>query len=200
MVPSGKLTDIVGGVIAKYSGVHEIELYGWIVLSNHYHLLCRAPKGNLWKFGQDINREISKRVNRLLKREGSLWGRRYSDQIVLEECDQIEALLYILSNAVKHGLVSDPKNWPGLSSLETMRTGKFRSYPFTNYTAFHRAKLSDPTVKLKDFTEYYELRLSLLPALRRLQLSKSSGKSLVHCSMNAANSFAPSAGKKGGGF
>ena len=85
MVPRPEITNIIGGVIAKYSSLLEIDLYAVIVLSNHYHLLAKAPKGNLSFFAENINREIAKRVNWHLGREGFFWGRRYDDQIVVEE-------------------------------------------------------------------------------------------------------------------
>ena len=38
MVPSKELNQIVGGVLAKYQQKYRIIIYGFIFLSNHYHL------------------------------------------------------------------------------------------------------------------------------------------------------------------
>ena len=108
MVPDKELNQIVGGVLAKYQQECKIIIYGHNFLSNHYHLLIRAPKENLWRFEQSVNREIAKRVNRLRNREGHFWGRRYDEQVTLEASDVLAALIYIICNAVKHGLVKNP--------------------------------------------------------------------------------------------
>ena len=136
MVPSKELNQIVGGVLAKYQQKYRIIIYGFIFLSNHYHLLLKAPKENLWRFEQAVNREIAKRVNRYLKREGHFWARRYDEQIVVEKADVLTALLYIVCNAVKHKLINNPLKWPGLSCIKQLLSGKDETYYFTDYTAY----------------------------------------------------------------
>jgi len=132
--------------------MYGIEIFAYTFLSNHYHLLVRAPRGNLWLFAQAINREIARRINFYRKREGTVWARRYDVQIVIEEPDQLEALLYIVCNAVGHGLVRHPKHWPGLSSYHQLRTGKARRFRFKKYS-------------LKNQESVHELLLTPLPAL-----------------------------------
>ena len=80
-------------------------------------MLVKAHEGyanHISLFAENINREIAKRVNNLVGRAGSLWHRRFDDQVTVElGKDELEALLYILTNPVKHGLVTHAKHWPG---------------------------------------------------------------------------------------
>ena len=168
MVPDKELNEIVGGVIAKYQQEQEVIVYGYIFLSNHYHLLVRAPKENLWRFEQSVNREIAKRVNRLRNREGHFWGRRYDEQITVEPSDTLAALMYVIFNAVKHGLVKDPHSWPGISCLRHLITGKDREFYFTDYTSYRKAKLSDKKACIDDFKKKYILKISTIPILAKL--------------------------------
>jgi len=108
-VPRPKITNCIGGVIAKYAKKYEITLYAVIVLGNHYHILASSKDGKLPLFAENIGREIAKRVNRLLHRKGSLWGKRYDDQLVIEQYDALEGLLYTLTNPTKHKLLAHSK-------------------------------------------------------------------------------------------
>jgi len=176
MVPSQQVTEIVGGVLAKYQVAFGIELFAYCFLSNHFHLLLRAPRGNLWRFMQAVNREIAKRINRLLNRRGHFWERRYDEQIVAEDEDAIEAFLYVICNPVSHGLVNHPKHWPGLTAYEHVLDEKDRFFQFADYTAYRKAKLkakmTGDTVRLEDFKKTYQLQISPLPVFADLSPKK----------------------------
>lgn len=167
MVPGKELNDILGGIIARYQEQFSIEIFAYCALSNHYHLLVRAPKENLWQFQQAINREIAKRVNRLRNREGHFWSRRYSDEIVVGNQASLTALQYITCNSVKHRLIKDPGKWPGLTSHFHLLDEKDRMFYFTDYTAYRKAKararITGGKVNLADFRIPVTLRISPLP-------------------------------------
>lgn len=134
MVPSPALNAILGGILARYQELQKIEIFAYIIMGNHIHLLVRAPGCNLDEFGQDVAREFAKRVNRHVGRKGSLWARRYDDLIVVEETDAWTGLIYIVTNPVKHGLVHEPQLWPGLSCYDQLLTGEDKEYFFTHYS------------------------------------------------------------------
>ena len=172
LVPRPALTECVAGVIARYQEAFNIELYAACVLSNHYHLLSQAPEGQLALFAENINREIALRVNRMIGREGTFWGRRYDDQITIEQYDAVDGLLYVLTNPTKHGLVAHPKSWPGVSTYWQTLGAKDRVYAFTHYTEYHKAKRSAERwgeyVSISDYQTQHTLRVSPLPYFKRL--------------------------------
>ena len=134
MVPGGELNRTIGGIIARYQELTGIIIYAFCILGNHLHMLLSAPEQNLDRFMENILRESSRRVNRHNRRRGHLWSRRYDDQVILTEEDLLEAYLYVTTNAVKHGLVRDMYQWPGLSSYAQVQDGIPRSYPFVHYS------------------------------------------------------------------
>jgi len=169
LVPSPELNSIVGGVLAKYSQLYSINLYAVCVLSNHYHLLLSTNiEGNIALFAENINREICKRVNRLLNRKGSLWSRRYDDLLVLEEQDALEALTYTVTNPTKHGLVANPNSWPGITSYGQ----ESKIYTFFNYTQYSGAKrkslITGEVIKRSDYEKEYKLEIKKLPMFNNL--------------------------------
>lgn len=135
MVPNKDVRKLVGGIIARYQEIFKVEILGFIVLSNHIHILVRALLGNADEFCENVNREIARRINWRNNRRGSFWARRYSDLKVLSEDDLLEAFLYVTTNAVKHGLVEHPSLWPGLNSYSQSITEKAERYVFHHYSA-----------------------------------------------------------------
>ena len=172
LVPSARVNQMIGGIIAKYQEEFSITIYAYTVLSNHIHIIARATKRNLWRFEQGVNREVAKRMNRLLGRSGHFWGRRYDEQMIAEEGDSLEALLYVTCNAVSHGLERHPSLWPGLNSYAQMLDEKDRIYTFTDYTALgkalRKARRTKKRVNPRDFETRHVLRLTPIPELQHL--------------------------------
>ncbi len=172
LIPVPEMNALLGGVLARYTNVHNIDLYCHNFLSNHYHLLLQGSEGAIPAFAADINREITRRVNRILGREGVLWGRRYDDQVTIEVMDTVEALIYITTNAVKHGLVSHPRLWPGVNSYRQLLGSKPKKYVFMEYSKFQAAKKAaagkGEVVHRRDFEKVYTLELKPLPIFASL--------------------------------
>ncbi len=156
--PSKDINKIVGGVIARYQEIFQIEIFAVIVLSNHFHLIARARLGNLDEFMENVDREIARRLNYKHQRRGKFWSRRYRAQLIPNDVDLEEAFLYIITNAVKHGLARHPSEWPGISSYEQTLDEKPRTYPF-----YHHSEKEEDKKKT-----YHDLTISPLPAYKDL--------------------------------
>jgi putative transposase len=180
LVPEAELNNCVGGVLAKYAALYKINVYGVCVLSNHYHILASSADGQISIFAENINREIAKRVNRLLKRKGSFWGRRYDDQVTVEVEDGLEALLYLLTNPTKHGLVSHAKDWPGLTTYWQVLGEAPKSFRFLNYSKYTSAKrlarLRGEYVRRSDYETEHVLKISPLPEFADLSSAEAREK------------------------
>ncbi len=174
LVPSDQLNDILGGILGRYQEIFGVEIFAYSFQSNHYHMLVRAPRSNLHEFCENVNREIAKRINKHLGRRGHFWSRRYSDQIVVTEDDQLEALLYTVTNPVRHGLVQFPRSWPGLGCYWQLMTDDIKTYPFK-----HSGRVLLPSTKgkckvlsLEPHITYHVVRLSILPALSDMGIAE----------------------------
>ncbi|NDC36991.1 MAG: hypothetical protein EBZ48_02945 [Proteobacteria bacterium] len=153
MIPTRKMEKLIGGIVARYAFFLRIDIYAYCFLTNHYHLLIRAPLGNTDEFCENVNREIARRVNWRNHRIGNFWQRRYDDLTVLSEEDLLEAYLYIVTNPVKHGLVEHPELWTGLNSYQQCLNERSRTFSFYYYSA------SDP----QDVVRKHDLKLTILP-------------------------------------
>ena len=173
MIPTRKIEKMIGGIIARYQEAFDIEIYAYCFLTNHYHLLIRAPRGNADEFIENVNREIARRMNFKLKRSGKFWSRRYDDLTVGDnDEDRLRAFLYVNTNPTKHGVARDSRKWLGLNSYNHSLNERDRTFTFYHYSAEddapkstkHCLKLS-PLPQLKDRTQE-ERRLFLEEKLR----------------------------------
>jgi len=172
LVPNPELNDLIGGIIALYARKYSITIYAVCILGNHYHLLVSGPEAILPIFAANINREIARRTNWLLFRTGSLWARRYSDQVAIEQVDALEGLIYVITNPVHHGLVTHPRHWPGVNSYWQVLGEKPRVYSFIYYTEYHRAKrraeCRGEIVRREDYEIKTPLEIQPLPIFSEL--------------------------------
>jgi len=89
-----------------------LEVHSFTVLTTHFHMLVRSPKGKLSKAMQKIQNEYSRAFNRKRRRDGTLVRGRFRSKRV--DGDRYRKILvrYIDFNPVQAGLVSDPGLFP----------------------------------------------------------------------------------------
>jgi REP element-mobilizing transposase RayT len=163
--PSPETNEVLGGVLSRAVRLHGVEIYAFSVVSNHLHLVVRAPRGNLPGFMQYLLTNVSKKVGRLVGWRGSFWERRYSAEPILDETALLERVRYVLSHGVKEGLVRRCRDWPGLSCLPLMVDGKPRSFRWFNWTrrtSGNGRRVARPLLDDR-WAEAEELRLTPLP-------------------------------------
>ena len=135
MRPSKDVNKTIGGVIARYQEIFGVEIIAYCVMSNHIHLLVRAPRGNLDEFMECVDREVARRINFKNRRLGKFWSKRYKPQAILTDKDLTEAFVYVVTNPVKHGAATHPSLWPGLCSYQQNLSEKPKTYSFHHYSA-----------------------------------------------------------------
>lgn len=189
MKPTRACRRTIGGIVARYQEAFGIEIYAYTFLSNHYHMLIKAPLGNTDEFMENVNREIARRLNFQNGRSGQFWSRRYDDQTVISDEDLLEAFLYVTTNATRHGLVEDAAVWPGLSSIQHSLTERSRRFSF-----YHHSE-QDPDKK----TTIHYLQLSILPVFATLNQKQRRNKIHVLLSKRM-NELQQKRLAEGGGF
>ena len=89
----------------------DYELFNFVLMNNHFHLLIRPVNCELPKLIGWIMSISAQAYNRVYKQIGRLWGGRYFSSPICspEEYDAIYA--YIDNNPVKAKLVEAPEDW-----------------------------------------------------------------------------------------
>ena len=95
-------------------GTKFYDLIAAAVLPSHVHLLLRPRKGvSLSRAMKGIKGVTARSLNQRRGRRGSLWQDESYDRIVRDERELFEKLNYMLLNAVKAELTTDPENYVG---------------------------------------------------------------------------------------
>ena len=94
----------------------EVEIHGYSLLPNHYHLLLRSRHGNLSDAMQFVNGRYTQRVNRLHRWDGPVFKGRFANKLVRDETRLPYILAYIHLNPLRANLVTriDSRSWTSL--------------------------------------------------------------------------------------
>jgi REP element-mobilizing transposase RayT len=157
---------------AKVKYGSDIELYAFVFMSNHYHMLLRDPQGQLskfmWYFQGNLARSINSNINRL----GKFWHREYDDVIVDGEDEFWNRYAYTVLNPVKTGLVDQINQWGGHCSHDYFINDKPVIATGINANSYHEAKRFNPKVDTKEFEEIYKFNIETPASLIELSADK----------------------------
>lgn len=107
------LLDCMQTVFSDY----QWALQHWVILDNHYHLLVKSQSGSVMA---QIFKNLHGQSGYLIKQSAKLTGRvwwNYWDYCPRDEDDYFRHLNYLFYNPVKHGYVTDLKDYPYSSFL-----------------------------------------------------------------------------------
>ena len=65
-----------------------IEVFGYALMGNHYHLCLRTPKGNLSRVMRHVDGLFTQRFNRRHRRDGPLLGGPLHHRPILVDADE----------------------------------------------------------------------------------------------------------------
>lgn len=164
--PSRETNEVLAGVLARAARLSSIELFGFAFASNHFHLIVRAPEGNLPRFMQFLLSNVSKKVGWIVGWRGAFWERRYSAEPILDDEALLGRLRYVLAHGVKEGLVRRCSEWPGLTSLAMALGASTRTARWFNWTRRWRRREGMEAHRFSgEWSEEEQLTLSTLPSL-----------------------------------
>lgn len=164
--PSAKLNDLVLGVIGRALTLYPVQLYLFVVVSNHLHLILATPDTKaLADFMCFIKSNIAREAGRLHGWREKFWGRRYTAIPILDEPALIQRARYILSHGCKENLVARPGDWPGIHCVDALTQGRLLIGRWRDRTGEYEARRAAGPYRPADFVKPYEVPLTPLPFL-----------------------------------
>ncbi len=103
--------------IVKDALFPDYQLYGYVLMDNHYHLLIQRHKKELHIFMHQINNKYSKYFNYKYKRFGHVFQNRYKAILVQDERYLLSLLRYIHRNPVRAGICRDVTDYKWSSNF-----------------------------------------------------------------------------------
>ncbi len=122
------LIGMLRSTLRKVKELHPFIMLGYVFLPDHFHILIQ-PTGTS-NFSQVMHSLKINFTKAYKESAGStdplkFWQKRFWDHIIRDERDLENHLYYIHANPVKHGLVSDPGDWPHSSFREWEKRGLY---------------------------------------------------------------------------
>ena len=114
--------DLLRSVYASVIKQHPVTSDAMVVLPNHLHAVWTLPQGDAdfstrWRkiksvFSRHCKATGTCRPTLTRKGEKGIWQRRFWEHCIRDSTDYHFHVEYCHLNPVKHGLVSNPKDWP----------------------------------------------------------------------------------------
>lgn len=104
----------------------DVELYCYVLMGNHFHLLVKTPRGNLSKSMQWFIGTYTRHFNIQHTRSGHLFQGRYKSFLVESDAYLLQLSYYIHRNPVRAGMVQ---------RLADYRWSSYRGYAYNEKKA-----------------------------------------------------------------
>jgi putative transposase len=114
--------DALRTAVSRTRADHPFVIHAWVVLPEHLHCIIELPEGDAdfslrWRliksrFSMAIPRSQWRSEARARRGERAVWQRRFWDHKIRDQEDLNAHMNYIHFNPLKHGLVTDVKDWP----------------------------------------------------------------------------------------
>lgn len=98
-----------------------LVILGYVIMSNHYHLILKTNKAPLSVVMHRVNNSFSRYFNRKYKRTGHVFEGRYKATLITDDMYFLAVLRYIHNNPVRAGIVQRTADY-GWSSDKDYRS------------------------------------------------------------------------------
>ena len=172
LLPDPELRNIIGGWFARALETYGkgIEIYAFVFLSNHCHILLKDNYGNLALFMWYFQTNAAKAINKYWGRKGRVFARRYDAALVKTDADLLDRLQYTLTNPVKANIVEQCGQWSGLSSYAATVSDEPLLFKQFDAVAYERAvkKLGRKKVRKRDYVRLFSIPIESPDCLKHL--------------------------------
>jgi REP element-mobilizing transposase RayT len=87
---------------------HELDVFGWSFMPNHWHGILRSPAEGLSAFVQQLNHRYALRFDRRWKRTAHVFENRFGATLQRSEEQFLWTLRYVVRNPVEAGHCASP--------------------------------------------------------------------------------------------
>lgn len=108
-------------VLEEYTKKYYVVIHNFVIMRNHFHLIVETKLPNLGVFMNQVLRDYAMYFNRMSRRRGSVFQRRYGAFLVQKDVYYKQLTKYVFYNPVKARLVKHPNEYKWSSLWYIMR-------------------------------------------------------------------------------
>ena len=125
--------------LAHHLHLCAVDLFAFVLLDNHFHILCRTPRANLSRFMQRLLSSYALYWRYKHRRPGHLFQGRFKAKLVEDEVYLLAVTRYVHLSPVK---VAACRRMSGQQRLD-----RLEAYPWSSYGGYTAAGKAQEFVK-----------------------------------------------------
>jgi len=129
-LPIGDVWDVLSEQCYEISEIHGARIHGFVLMSNHFHLIVSSPVSDLGIIMQHFSSFATRTYNRKSGRVGHLFRGRYKWSMIDSPLYYAHALKYIYRNPVRAGICQKVETY-AYSSLQGVLHRSRLPFPVT---------------------------------------------------------------------
>ena len=111
-LPLGEVWEIMLNGLLYLHKTHGLAVHGFILMGNHFHLLCHTPRGNLDQIMREFLRLTAININFEAENKNYLWGDPYKWSIIEAQTHYYQVYRYIFQNPIRAGICEKVEDYP----------------------------------------------------------------------------------------
>jgi putative transposase len=129
-LPLNEVWEIMIQTLGETHKKYELGIHAFLLMGNHFHLLCHTPKANLDDAMRYLLRQTSIRISRRASSRNHLWDGRYKWSLISSPMYYYQVYRYIFQNPIRANLVSKVEDYPFSTLKEMVPFPLHTSVPF----------------------------------------------------------------------
>jgi len=132
-------------ILSGNTELYNVEIHGYVLMDNHFHLILMTPEANLQSFMQRFNTTYTVYYNRRHHRSGHFYQGRYKAILIEADHYLLELSRYLHLNPVRI------KKYSNLGIQE--KQAIIHKYPWSSYSGYIRERDRHPFVSYSTILE-----------------------------------------------
>jgi putative transposase len=133
-IPMENVWKIMLRELKKEIKDNNLCIHAFVLMGNHFHLLCHTPKANLDTIMSRFLRSTSIKINTRGEKINHMWGGRYKWSLIDSQHYYFQVYRYIYQNPLRAGLCETVEDY-SFSSLRSSNLKIERFFPSQDKTS-----------------------------------------------------------------
>lgn len=119
-LPLDEVWNVMHDEIEYAAKKYLLCVHAFVLMGNHFHLLCHTPRKNLDEIMHSLMRRTSQKIKMKAGQINHLWGGPYNWSLIRSQAHYYQVYRYIYQNPLRANIVTQVEDYP-YSTLSEVR-------------------------------------------------------------------------------